>query len=55
MYEDCGEGFAPPTEYIRRTLPVTLGDGTPSEAWTYIYNWDVARLPRIASGKFLEQ
>ena len=55
MYEACGEGFAPPTEYIRRTLPVTLGDGTPSEAWTYIYNWDVARLPRIASGKFLEQ
>jgi gamma-glutamylcyclotransferase (GGCT)/AIG2-like uncharacterized protein YtfP len=55
MYEACGEGFAPPTEYIRRMLPITLADGTASEAWTYIYNWDVARLPRIASGKFLEQ
>ncbi len=54
MYEACGEGFAPPTEYIRRMLPVTLCDGTASEAWTYIYNWDVARLPRIASGKFLD-
>ena len=24
------------------------------EAWTYIYNWPVAHLPRIASGRFLE-
>jgi len=55
MYEACGEGFAPPTEYIRQMLPITLRDGAASEAWTYIYNWDVARLPRIASGKFLEQ
>jgi gamma-glutamylcyclotransferase (GGCT)/AIG2-like uncharacterized protein YtfP len=55
MYEACGEGFAQPTEYIRRMLPLTLDDGTASEAWTYVYNWDVARLPRIASGKFMEQ
>ena len=27
MYEACGEGFAEPTEYIRRMLPVTLEDG----------------------------
>ena len=54
MYEACGEGFAEPTEYIRRMLPVTLGDGSMSEAWTYIYNWPVAHLPRIASGRFLE-
>ena len=26
MYEACGEGFAEPTEYIRRQLPVTLVD-----------------------------
>src|SRR6476620_4857690 len=55
MYEACGEGFAPPTEYLRQMLPITLRDGAASEAWTYIYNCDVARLPRIASGKFLEQ
>jgi gamma-glutamylcyclotransferase (GGCT)/AIG2-like uncharacterized protein YtfP len=54
MYEACGEGFAEPTEYLRRMLPVTLGDGSMSEAWTYIYNWPVAHLPRIASGRFLE-
>jgi gamma-glutamylcyclotransferase (GGCT)/AIG2-like uncharacterized protein YtfP len=54
MYEACGEGFAPPTEYIRNMLPVTLEDGAVSEAWTYVYNWPVAHLPRIASGRFLE-
>jgi gamma-glutamylcyclotransferase (GGCT)/AIG2-like uncharacterized protein YtfP len=54
MYEACGEGFAEPTQYVRRMLPVTLADGSASEAWTYVYNWEVAHLPRIASGRFLE-
>ena len=51
MYEACGEGFAEPTEYVRQTLPVMSGDAT-LEAWTYLYNWPVAHLPRIASGRF---
>ena len=55
MYEACGEGFAPPTEYVRRMLSVTLEDGSASDAWTYVYNWPVTKLPRIASGKFLAQ
>ena len=55
MYEACGKGFPDPTEYVRRMLPVALNDGTASEAWTYIYNWPVTGLPRIASGKFLEK
>jgi len=55
MYEACGEGFPQPTEYVRQMLQVALDDGTAGEAWTYIYNWPVAHLPRIASGKFLEQ
>jgi len=53
MYEACGEGFAPPTEYVRQMLSVTLTDGSASDAWTYVYNWKVDGLPRIASGKFL--
>ena len=53
MYEACGEGFAEPTQYVRRTLPVTLADGSVSEAWTYIYNWPVTDLVRIESGRFL--
>ena len=55
MYEACGEGFPPPTEYVRQLLQVTLNDGSASEAWTYIYNWPVNGLPRIASGRFLER
>jgi gamma-glutamylcyclotransferase (GGCT)/AIG2-like uncharacterized protein YtfP len=55
MYEACGEGFAEPTEYVRKVLKVTLDDGSSSEAWTYVYNWPVTKLPRIASGRFLEE
>jgi gamma-glutamylcyclotransferase (GGCT)/AIG2-like uncharacterized protein YtfP len=54
MYEACGEGFAEPTEYVRQMLTVMLADGTAREAWTYLYNWPVAELPLIASGRFLE-
>jgi gamma-glutamylcyclotransferase (GGCT)/AIG2-like uncharacterized protein YtfP len=55
MYEACGEGFVQPTEYLRQLLLVTLGDGAASTpAWTYVYNWPVDQLPRIASGRFLE-
>jgi gamma-glutamylcyclotransferase (GGCT)/AIG2-like uncharacterized protein YtfP len=55
MYEACGEGFAEPTEYVRQMLPVARDGGAVVEAWTYIYNWPVAGLPRIASGRFLEK
>ena len=54
MYEACGEGFAEPTEYVRQMLPVTSEGRSVDEAWTYIYNWPVAHLPRIVSGRFLE-
>jgi len=53
MYEACGEGFPEPTQYLRQMLAVTLADGAQSEAWTYIYNWPVAALTRIESGRFL--
>ena len=53
MYEACGDGFAAPTEYIRQMLAVTPDGQAADEAWTYIYNWPVAGLPRIASGRFM--
>jgi gamma-glutamylcyclotransferase (GGCT)/AIG2-like uncharacterized protein YtfP len=53
MYEACGEGFPQPTEYLRQMVEITLGNGEAREAWTYLYNWPVDRLPRIASGRFL--
>jgi gamma-glutamylcyclotransferase (GGCT)/AIG2-like uncharacterized protein YtfP len=52
MYEACGEGFAEPTQYVRKMLPVAREDGVAAEAWTYIYNWPVAQLARIESGRF---
>ena len=55
MYEACGEGFAEPTEYVRQMLPVTSQGHSVDEAWTYLYNWPVAHLSRIASGRFLEK
>jgi gamma-glutamylcyclotransferase (GGCT)/AIG2-like uncharacterized protein YtfP len=55
MYEACGDGLPPPTEYLRQMLSVTLADGSAREAWTYVYNWPVADLPLITSGKFLQQ
>jgi gamma-glutamylcyclotransferase (GGCT)/AIG2-like uncharacterized protein YtfP len=54
MYEACGEGFPEPTQYVRQVLPVTLDDGSTRQAWTYIYNWPVAELTRIESGRFLQ-
>ena len=54
MYEACGAGFPEPTEYLRKMLQITQQDGLKGEAWTYVYNWPVDGLPRIASGKFLE-
>jgi gamma-glutamylcyclotransferase (GGCT)/AIG2-like uncharacterized protein YtfP len=53
MYEACGEGFPEPTQYVRKMLPVALADGSASEAWTYLYNWPVAKLKLIESGRFL--
>jgi gamma-glutamylcyclotransferase (GGCT)/AIG2-like uncharacterized protein YtfP len=55
MYEACGEGFAEPTEYIRQMLQVTRDGHRADEAWTYLYNWPVVGLPRIASGRFMER
>jgi gamma-glutamylcyclotransferase (GGCT)/AIG2-like uncharacterized protein YtfP len=55
MYEACGEGFAEPTEYLRQILSVTGDDGAVSEAWTYVYNWPVDGMARIASGRFSQK
>jgi gamma-glutamylcyclotransferase (GGCT)/AIG2-like uncharacterized protein YtfP len=55
MYEACGEGFPEPTQYVRQMFSVTLADGSASEAWTYIYNWPVAKLKLIESGRFLQK
>ena len=54
-YESIGPGYDAPTLYVREVVPVTMGDGTVVEAWTYIYNRPVDETKRIVSGKFLEK
>lgn len=52
-YEECGEAFPEPREYVRRVETVTLREGESREAWVYRYNRPVSKLERIVSGDFL--
>ena len=52
-YEECGPGFAEPTEYVRRFETVTLLDGAVCRAWIYIYNHPIDRYTPIPSGDFV--
>lgn len=51
-YEACGDGFQAPTEYLRQIVCVTPAGGEAIDAWTFVYNWPIDTLPRIASGRF---
>ncbi len=53
-YEECGENFPEPTEYVRRKQPVRLNSGETIQAWVYIYNRPTVRLEPIPSGDFLK-
>ncbi|MCD0420273.1 gamma-glutamylcyclotransferase [Rubrivivax sp. JA1024] len=50
-YEGCGPSDQR-SEYRREIAQVTLDGGTELDAFVYYFNWDVARLPRIVSGRF---
>lgn len=52
-YEECGPGFAAPTEYIRVQQVVVLEDGRKLTVWAYIYNRPTEGLSEIVSGDFL--
>ena len=54
-YEEYGPAFPAPNEYLRRELPVRLGDGQRIRAWVYVYNWPVDKDDRIHSGDFARQ
>jgi gamma-glutamylcyclotransferase (GGCT)/AIG2-like uncharacterized protein YtfP len=53
QYEECGPGFAQPTEYIRRREEITLSDNSTLYAWVYIYNRSINNLEWIPSGDYL--
>ncbi|AEG49463.1 AIG2 family protein [Sphingobium chlorophenolicum L-1] len=51
-YEECAAHFPQPHEYRRERL-IVRGEKGAVEAWTYIYDRDVAGLERIGRGDFL--
>jgi len=55
IHEGCGPGAPRPPEYVRHIVPLRLEAGGDIDAWTYIYNWPLARFTRIRSGDFLRR
>ena len=53
-YEECSGRFAQPHEYVRKLLPVVLGNGVVLETWCYVYNHDTRGLERLISGDYLQ-
>ncbi|HAW91389.1 MULTISPECIES: gamma-glutamylcyclotransferase family protein [unclassified Arsukibacterium] len=53
QYEECGSGFASPTEYLRLKQQVTLENSEKISAWVYCYNHPTDGLQQIMSGDFL--
>jgi gamma-glutamylcyclotransferase (GGCT)/AIG2-like uncharacterized protein YtfP len=51
-YEGCGPQSAQPPLYRRERKTVILQDGTPVDAWVYLYNRPTDGLPEIPSGEF---
>ena len=54
QYEQCGDRFPAPQEYIRQIQPIYLADGTVCEAWIYLYNQPVEGRPGLPSGDFFK-
>ncbi len=53
-YEECSNAFPEPREYLRRLLPINVGQSITVMAWTYLYNYDISNLERIASGRWCD-
>lgn len=51
-YEGCGIDTTEPQEYRRHAVEVFPDQGGSRIAWSYLYNWPTAGLPRIRSGDF---
>ena len=55
VYEGASFQSRKPVQYVRALQTVTTGDGEALEAFVYLYNRPVARLPRIRQGRFSPQ
>ena len=55
-YEECGPGFAEPTEYVRERRPVRLAaDGADYSAWIYLYNHSLAGAQFVPGGDYIKR
>jgi len=51
-FEHCSQERPEPHEFMRRTVPVTMQDGTSLPATVYLYTWDVSRARFVPGGRF---
>lgn len=51
-YEETGDNFPKPNEYVRQSITI-FTEEKELESWAYLYNWGVAGLRWIESGKYL--
>jgi gamma-glutamylcyclotransferase (GGCT)/AIG2-like uncharacterized protein YtfP len=52
-YESCGPNDPKPTKYVRVTATIHRPGEEAVKSWIYLYNHDVTKLARIASGRFI--
>ena len=53
-YEECGDEFPQPTEYLRQVQDISLFDGRTCRAWVYIYNRPTDTLQPVHSGDYAD-
>lgn len=52
IYEACDPSRPEPHEFQRRTVFVTLDDGTTVKSLSYMYAWDTSRAQLLPDGRF---
>jgi gamma-glutamylcyclotransferase (GGCT)/AIG2-like uncharacterized protein YtfP len=55
QYEEFGQEFPQPNEYIRQKQAVMLKNQNPISAWVYVYNRPTENLPLIKPANFVPQ
>ncbi len=51
-YEETGEGFPLPWEYVRKKIIIKTKEKGSLECWIYLYNWDVTGKREIPGGVY---
>ena len=51
-FEACSPEHPEPHEFALRSVEVTMAEGAPLRASTYLYTWDVTGYERISSGRY---